>query len=136
MAVLIGVSVPLYLRYVEKTKKATDCVTIGAVMDSCQVMAADITVDWTVGTEGTVTITFLNGAVTYSGKTGDTAVSKLSELAPESDMQLVSGWADASTEIVIKAIRDSENRVIFYLSGDITQTEFFATSNKLAERFE
>ena len=136
MAVLIGVSTPLYLQYVEKSKKTTDCVTIGSVMDSCEIMAADTEVTWTQGTAGAVTITFAGGTVTYAGASGDTTVDKLKELAPESDMKLVSGWANASTNIEIKAVRDSENRVTFYLSGSITKTEFSVASEVLAERFE
>lgn len=136
MAVLVGTLVPLYLHYVEKTKKTTDCTAIGTVMDNCQIIAADVTVDWTVGTAGTITITFAGGTVTYAGKTGDTAVDVLKELTPESDVTLVSGWADASTEIVVKAVRDSENIVTFSLSGDVSKDDISAVSEVLAKRFE
>lgn len=46
MAVLIGVLAPTYLKYVETSKRTSDCTSIGAILDACEVLAIDPTSGW------------------------------------------------------------------------------------------
>lgn len=41
MAVLIGVLAPTYLKYVESSKRTSDCTSIGSILDACEVLAID-----------------------------------------------------------------------------------------------
>ena len=47
MAVLIGVLAPTYLKYVETSKRTSDCTSVGSVLDACEVLAIDPTANWT-----------------------------------------------------------------------------------------
>jgi type IV pilus assembly protein PilA len=50
MAVLIGVLAPTYLKYVESSKRTSDCTSIGSILDACEVLAIDPNEDWTGAT--------------------------------------------------------------------------------------
>lgn len=46
MAVLIGVLAPTYLKYVESSKRTSDCTSIGSILDACEVLAIDPSSDF------------------------------------------------------------------------------------------
>jgi type IV pilus assembly protein PilA len=47
MAVLIGVLAPTYLKYVENSKRTSDCTSIGSILDACEVLSIDPVHTWT-----------------------------------------------------------------------------------------
>jgi prepilin-type N-terminal cleavage/methylation domain-containing protein len=132
MAVLIGIVAPVYLRYVESTKRTTDCASIGAVLDACEVMAADPDVVWYAEDAGQMTLVIdsnLSGHETeYSGN-GPTDM--LREMVSEDEASLTAGWGPFT--IIVE--KEENGHVIFELvDEDVTKLE--ASSTALSARFE
>jgi prepilin-type N-terminal cleavage/methylation domain-containing protein len=132
MAVLIGIVAPVYLRYVESTKRTTDCTGIGAVLDACEVLAADPDVFWPTEDEGQMILvidTNLPGAETeYSGN-GPT--DSLAQMVSEEDTFLVAGWGP----FTITVEKTGNGHVEFSMEDEDVQ-EIAAYSTALSKRFE
>lgn len=135
MAVLIGVLAPTYLKYVERTKRTTDCSNIGAVLDACEVLAADPDVEWSSGDAGKVTIVIdTNEAgheTSYSPMTSD-AVKELEIMVASDAISLGSEWGP----FTIYAVRDENGHMRFDLDDDSQIAELAAYSEVLANRLE
>lgn len=135
MAVLIGVLAPTYLKYVETTKRTTDCSTIGAVLDSCEVLAADPDVKWLSGDANKVTIVIGSEVVgeetSYSPTTSE-VVKELNILVPPNNVSLDSKWGP----FTINAVCDSNGHVQFDLENDSQIVELATYSETLASRLE
>lgn len=132
MAVLIGIVAPVYLRYVESTKRTTDCAGIGAVLDACEVMAADPNVTWYVEDAGRMVLVIdsnLPGHKTeYSGN-GPKEV--LETMVAEEDVSLTAGWGP----FTITVEKDENGHVIFDLDEEnIAELEAYSTA--LSSRFD
>ena len=132
MAVLIGVLAPIYLQYVDRTKRTADCTSIGVVLDPCDVLAADPDVNWTSGKKIIIVIDTnkVGHETTYSG-TGP--VAELEELASSAKTSLTSTeWGP----FTIEAIKDSNGQIIFDIQNNSQITELAAYSTVLSERLE
>ena len=72
MAILVGVLAPQFLKYVERSRKSTDCQNVAAIITACQVYAADPNVDPTkkLGA-GTIKITTTSTAVSGTNASGN-----------------------------------------------------------------
>ena len=71
IAVLTAVAAPQYIKYVERSKKASDINTAGAILSAAKVVAVDPDVD-----DDTFTVTW---DTTGSGAAGDISVSGLTD---------------------------------------------------------
>lgn len=69
MAVLIGVLAPQYIKYVEKSRVATDRDNITAIVDAVQVWAVDP--DATSSFSGTTTVSITGSTSTATGAVAD-----------------------------------------------------------------
>lgn len=129
MAVLIGVLAPVYLQYVERTKRTTDCTAIGAVLDACEVLAGDPDVFWAAGDAIVIEInTNQSGAMTQY--TGEGPASDLKELVPENETFLTAGWGP----FVITVLKGNDGRIRFDIDDpDIAELAEYSTalSNRL-----
>lgn len=135
MAVLIGVLAPTYLRYVETTKKTTDCSTIGSVLDSCEVLAADPDVKWLAGEANKVTIVIDSNdggnKTSYSPASSD-VVKELEVMVASDTVSLGSEWGP----FTIYAVRDGSGHVQFDLADDSQIAELKKYSEALSNRLE
>jgi prepilin-type N-terminal cleavage/methylation domain-containing protein len=129
MSVLIGVLAPTYLRYVERTKYTTDCTNIGAILDACEVMAADPDTTWECGDEHKISISIEEDGAEY---TGAGPVLMLEKLANPGRFTLKADWGPFE----IDAIKDISGHIVFDLSDNdqINQLELY--SEALANRLE
>ncbi len=130
MAVLIGVLAPIYLQYVERTKRTTDCTNIGMVLDACEVLAADPDVIWNSGDEITIVInTNVSGSNTSYSGSGPT--TKLQVLAPNGTVSLTASWGPFT--IVVE--KDANGHLNFEMDDDDIAL-LSAYSETLANRLE
>jgi type IV pilus assembly protein PilA len=130
LAVLTGVLFPTYMRYVDRTKHTTDCTGIGAVLDACDVLAADPDAKWRSGDSITIVLnTNKNGnATAYSG-TGP--VTDLKNLVPEMSTSIVAPWGP----FTIVAAKDENGHITFEMDDDdIAKLAVYSTA--LSERLE
>lgn len=128
MAALIGVIAPVYLQYVEKTKRTTDCTNVGMVLDSCEVLAADPDVDWDSGESITIVVNALGTNASYTG-TGPT--SQLQVLTPNDSVYITGSWGP----FTIEAQRGTDGRLAFEMD-DSNIALIRDYSEILANRFE
>lgn len=130
MAVLIGVLAPTYLKYVESSKKTSDCSAIGSIMDAVEVIAVDPSIDvWNAGGEG-FEASWTNGSVVYSG----TVATYVEDIAAAQKANLKSKWASKSFQV--KASKTDEGTVEFTLHGDLVKGDFADSSKALEARFD
>lgn len=123
----MGVLAPIYLQYVDRTKRTTDCSGIGAVLDACEVLAGDPDVFWNVGQSIVIEFNQLGEAAQYSG-TGP--VSSLKELISEQEAILTANWGPFQ----ITATKNDDGKIQFDIAdADITKLEAYSTalSNRL-----
>lgn len=72
MAVLVGVLAPQFLKYVERSRKSTDCQNVASIVTALQTYAADPMVDSTKKlSTGTITLTASQTAVSASNASGN-----------------------------------------------------------------
>ncbi len=129
MAVLIGVLAPTYLKYVDRTKHTTDCTNLGAILDACEVLAADPDTDWGSGSGAAIVILVEEDGAAYSG-TGP--ISGLAELARAERYKLDADWGPFE----ISAYKGDDGHVIFDITDD-DQIELLQDySESLANRLE
>ena len=136
MAVLIGVLAPTYLKYVENSKKTSDCSAIGSILDAVEVIAVDpMETTWVGSTAGTsgFTVTWSNGTATYGGN--GTVEGLVEEIASASKASLKSSWASA-TNFKIEAKKYDTGKVIFELTGPVTKAEIGLASPALEARLD
>ena len=130
MAVLIGVLAPTYLKYVESSKKTSDCSAIGSIMDAVEVIAVDPTIDtWTAGTTG-FEATWTAGTAVYSS----TVASEVEAIAAAEKAGLKSSWAKEN--FAISATKQNDGTVLFDITGSIDKTAFADSSKALEARFD
>lgn len=129
MAVLIGVLAPTYLKYVERTRRITDCTNLGAILDACEVLAADPDVDWNGGSTDAIVILVEEDGAEYSGSG---PLSGLAELARADRYKLDANWGPFE----ISAYKDDNGHVIFDITNDNQIDLLKDYSEALANRLE
>lgn len=129
MAVLIGVLAPAYTKYVTRTKYTTDCSNIGAILDACEVIAADPDIKWTSGDGYKIVISVGTSGTSY---TGSGPVAELSSLVNPQKYSVKAEWGP----FVIHAIREDTGKVIFDIVDDSQIALLDEYSNALANRLE
>lgn len=129
MAVLIGVLAPTYLKYVERTRRITDCTNLGAIMDACEVLAADPDIDWNGGSSASIVILVEEDGVEYSGSG---PLSGLAELAKADQYKLDANWGPFE----ISAYKGDDGHVIFDITDDNQIDLLNEYSEALANRLE
>lgn len=129
MAVLIGILAPTYFKYVERTKYTTDCTNIGAILDACEVMAADPDVTWGTGSADKITISIDEDSTTY---TGSGPVTSLESMASAGRFELGADWGPFE----IDAIKDTDGHIKFDISDNDQIDELGEYSEALANRLE
>jgi hypothetical protein len=117
MAVLIGVLAPTYLKYVESSKRTSDCTSIGSILDACEVLAIDPNTTWDGTEEITVSST---GAVSGAG-------TELDAITSCNGTKLQANWGG----FTITATKGTDGKVTF----TTTETEFATYNATLAGRF-
>lgn len=123
MAVLIGVLAPTYLKYVESSKKTSDCTSIGSILDACEVLA----IDPASGFDGdTITFTYSDGKFTC-GVTD----SELAAITGCNGLELQGKWG--STNFSIACAVNSEGKVTF---TGTNVPDFSSSSPALANRID
>lgn len=135
MAVLIGVLAPTYMKYVERSKRTTDCANIGAILDACEVLAADPDVDWTAGEPGKITLvidTNEPGHFSTYNPESSLVVETLNEMIDSNDVSIGSNWGP----FTIYASCDTNNHLIFDISDNEQIAEIQQYSQALANRLE
>ena len=85
MAVLIGVLAPTYLKYVENSKRTSDCTSIGSILDACEVLAIDPTFTW----NNQIVKFNANGTVNTSDSTIST---ELEDITGVKSLKLQASW--------------------------------------------
>jgi len=118
MAVLIGVLAPTYLKYVETSRRTSDCTSVGSILDACEVLAVDPNHTW-----ATETISFTGGVC--SG-----ASTALNDITGCNGMELQATWGD----FTITATKGTTGEVTFTCTGSFV-TDCAAYSDALANRF-
>ncbi len=134
MAVLIGVLAPTYLKYVENSKKTSDCSAMGSILDAVEVIAVDPQVTWN---SGTFTATFTNGTASYAdtaAATDSDIAGLVEEIASAEKATLKSNWA--SKTFSISASKDSSGKVLFSISDATVEAEIGTASKALEARFD
>lgn len=136
MAVLIGVLAPTYLKYVESSKRTSDCSSIGSILDAAEVVAIDPATKW-----GDITVTFAAaGTCTYSADTGtNNSSAALAAIAPATKIDLQAEWITTGTW-TITISKNAAGQVTFDASNVSGQTDatnpFLKYSPALAGRLE
>lgn len=118
MAVLIGVLAPTYLKYVESSKRTSDCTSVGSILDACEVLAVDPTYTWA------------DESISYTGGVCSGASSALNEITGCNGSQLQADWGD----FTISATKSSDGKVTFSCTGNFA-TDCADYSDALANRF-
>jgi len=135
MAVLVGVLAPTYLKYVERTKRTTDCSNIGSVLDACEVLAADPDVEWVAGDAGKLTIVIDSNETghetSYSPASFD-VIKELEKMVSSDATSLGAEWGP----FTVYAVRDGEGHVKFELADNSQIAEITTYSEVLANRLE
>lgn len=129
MAVLIGVLAPTYLRYVESSQRTADCSNIGAVLDACEVIAADPDTNWGNTVADVIVISIGQSGTEYSG---DGPISSLEALASAERFDLDADWGPFE----ITARKDANGHIIFDIADDSQINEMNEYSEALAGRLE
>lgn len=129
MAVLIGVLAPTYLKYVDRTKRTKDCTNLGAILDACEVLAADPDVDWSGGSSAAIVILVEEDGVEYSG---NGPLSGLTELAKADQFKLDANWGPFE----ISAYKGDDGHLIFDITNDTQISVLNEYSEALANRLE
>lgn len=130
MAVLIGVLFPVYTKYVDRTKRTTDCTTIGAVLDACEVLSVDPDVSW--GSGSTIVIIIdSNKTGAMTSYTGTGPISALEKMAPVASTSVTAEWGP----FTINATRDVNGHMLFDMDDDQI-VELKNYSKALANRLE
>ncbi len=98
MAVLIGVLAPTYLKYVENSKRTSDCSTLGSVLDACEVIAIDPASDWGSGASLSISVSTTNGVTTVT-------IPDLADatLGYDEDVRAIVGLANGTATIELQA---------------------------------
>lgn len=135
MSVLIGVAAPTYLKYVERTKRTTDCSNIGAVLDACEVLAVDPDVKWLSGDANKITLVIDSnetGHETSYSPTSADVVKELEAMISADATSLKSDWGP----FTIYAIRDENGHVKFDIQDDGQIGDLSKYSESLSNRLE
>lgn len=119
MAVLIGVLAPTYLKYVESSKRTSDCTSVGSILDACEVLSVDPTYTW-----ADETIVFTAGVC--SGASTD-----LDAITGCNGMELQADWGD----FTITATKSAAGEVTFAVTVGNFATDCANYSDALANRF-
>jgi hypothetical protein len=120
MAVLIGVLAPTYLKYVESSRRTSDCTSIGSIMDACEVLA----IDPTSAFDG-ATIAVTGGTIAITDDSND-----LQEISGADGTELQADWTDFTITCTV-----SGSEVEFTVTGGF-DTACATYSEALANRFE
>ena len=130
MAVLIGILAPIYLQYVDRTKRTTDCAAIGAVLDACEVLAGDPDTVWISG-ENIVMKIDTNQSGHETQYTGSGPVALLKELVPEDETFMTAGWGPFE----ITATKNDDGKLQFDIAdSDIAELANYSAA--LSKRLE
>jgi len=126
MAVLIGVLAPAYLQYVEKSKRTKDCQAVGSIMDACEIVAADVAINWTEA----LTVTVNSSGVQYTGPAETDVKTQMEAIV--NDAKITGAW----TSISFEASKGTNGIVTFgYSSGNMNLAEIAKISPDLEARF-
>jgi len=118
MAILVAVLAPTYLKYVERSRKSTDCQTVAEIIKAVQVYAIDPKVDpslqFTAGTGDTpvdysFTISTTEATIPDSGVTAPVLLA-MKEAAIEKYKLVSSKWSSEPENAVTITFHISENR--------------------------
>ena len=123
MAVLVGVLAPQFLKYVERSRKATDVDNIQSVITAIQVYAADPAVasaDKIVASKN-ATLTFATGGLTVGGDNSTNVTKALTEASlTASNIKMKS---EAYKSIVITITVDAEGVPSFSVANTELATQ-------------
>lgn len=123
MAVLVGVLAPQFLKYVERSRKATDVDNIQSVITAIQVYAADPAVasaDKIVASKN-ATLTFATGGLTIGGDNSTNVTKALTEASlTASNIKMKS---EAYKSIVITITVDAEGVPSFSVANTELATQ-------------
>lgn len=120
MAVLIGVLAPTYLKYVESSKRTSDCTSVGSILDACEVLAIDPGYTW------------VDETIKFDASGNCTnASTALNEIAGCNGMKLQASWGAFD----ITATKDATGAVTFNATGNF-ETDCKSYSEALGNRFE
>ncbi|MGN0431669.1 MAG: type II secretion system protein [Lachnospiraceae bacterium] len=100
MAVLIGILAPQYLKFVERSKKSTDCQNVDAIVSALEVYSVDTSVASgdVLASSGKITLTTTSTAVGTTNATGN--ADKALAAAGIDTLQLKSTkWSETTIEI-------------------------------------
>ena len=100
MAVLVGILAPQYIKYVERSKKSTDCQNVDVIISALEVYAADPSVIAAnvLATGAKVTITTTSTVVSTTNATNN--ADKALSAAGISTLQLKSGkWSAITVDL-------------------------------------
>ena len=120
MAVLIGVLAPTYLKYVETSRRTSDCTSVGSILDACEVLAVDPNHTW-----ADETISF-SATGTCSG-----ASTALNDITGCNGMELQADWG----AFTITATKGTTGEVTFAVTSGNFATDCASYSDALANRF-
>ncbi len=130
MAILVAVVTPIYLKFVERSRKSTDCQTVAEIVRAVQVYSVDNTIDPSLqfdsGTEAspvTYTITLKPTEQTISATTTDKVLLAMKASGIEKYGLKSDKWNPNSDHSVTITFYFTENRGITFV-----QTSPAATS--------
>ncbi len=98
MAILVGVLAPQFLKYVERSRKSTDCQNVAAIIEAIQVYAADPNVTSKITDGATVTLSTTAADVDTTNATNNTKLA-LDEAGIKTLVLKSSQWPGASGNI-------------------------------------
>ena len=122
MAVLIGVLAPTYLKYVESSRRTSDCTSVGSILDACEVLAIDPTSDFA----GATIAYDANGVCTITDASGD-----LDEITGANGSELQADWGAFTISCTI-----TDGEVAFSVTAGTFATDCADYSDALANRLE
>lgn len=125
MAVLIGVLAPTYLKYVENSKRTSDCTSIGSILDACEVLAIDPQHTW-----ATETIAFTSTGAYDSANS--TVSADLEAVTGVSKTKLQAAWG--AFKIVVT--KDATSGALTFDVQTLSPSDFDTYSPALAGRLE
>lgn len=132
MAVLIGVLAPTYLKYVESSKKTSDCSAIGSYLDACEVVAIDPNVTWGAGSGNAVTLTVSSASLSVTAGPSE-AQAAIKEIVGNTATELQASWTDV--DYTISVVKDTNGKVDFTVNnGNVSEIE--AANKTLGQRLE
>lgn len=127
LAVIVGVLAPRYAKYLEKTKWTRDCTTISVVLDACETIALDPSVNW--AESDPIEIKIESTGTTYTGG----ASALLNEFVPSVNVKMeIPTWGDIEIEVT----RADNGRVTFDIADNDQITIINRYSTDVGSRLE